>query len=146
MMAAKAWLSGTTGRRADRTFRVRLLVQGVFAIICLLMGIQFARWVTAAGAGVLPLPKRPAGVEAFLPISGLMGLLDWAYQGSLNVIHPAATVLVLLAIAVALLLRKSFCSWICPGASCQRRSRALVAGYSEGTSGRGAGWTSRSEA
>jgi polyferredoxin len=114
MMAAKAWLSGTTGRRADRTFRVRLLVQGVFALICLLMGIQFARWVTAAGAGVLPLPKRPAGVEAFLPISGLMGLLDWAYQGSLNVIHPAATVLVLLAIAVALLLRKSFCSWICP--------------------------------
>lgn len=58
--------------------------------------------------------RRRTGVEAFLPISGLMGLLDWGYQGSLNVIHPAATVLVLVAIAIALLVRKAFCSWICP--------------------------------
>ena len=110
----RAWLAGRTGRKAERTFRVRLLVQGVFALTCLLLGIQFARWVGAARAGVLPLPQRPAGVEAFLPISGLMGLLDWIHQGSLNVIHPAATVLVLVAIALAVLLRKSFCSWLCP--------------------------------
>jgi len=109
-----AWLAGRTGRRADRTFRIRLLVQGAFALTCVLLGIQFARWVGAARAGVLPLPERPAGVEAFLPISGLMGLLDWVYRGSLNVIHPAATVLVLVAIALAILLRKSFCSWVCP--------------------------------
>ena len=109
-----AWLSGCTGRKADRTFRIRLLVQGAFALTCVLLGIQFARWVDAARAGALPLPERPAGVEAFLPISGLMGLLDWVYQGNLNVIHPAATILVLVAIALALLLRKSFCSWVCP--------------------------------
>ena len=108
------WLSGRTGRKADRTYRIRLLVQAAFALTCGLLGIQFARWVSAARAGVLPLPERPAGVEAFLPVSGLMGLLDWVYRGSLNVIHPAATVLVLVAIALALLLRKSFCSWICP--------------------------------
>jgi polyferredoxin len=53
-------------------------------------------------------------VEAYLPISGLMGLLDWGYQGALNAIHPAATVLVLVALTMALLLRKAFCSWICP--------------------------------
>ena len=109
-----AWLSGRTGRKADRTFRIRLLVQAAFALTCMHLGIQFARWVRAAQAGTLPLPARPAGVEGFLPISGLMGILDWVYQGSLNVIHPAATVLVLVAIALALLLRKSFCSWVCP--------------------------------
>lgn len=110
----RTWLSGCTGRKADRTFRIRLLVQGAFAFTCVLLGIQFARWVGAARAGILPLPEHPAGVEAFLPVSGLMGLLDWVYRGSLNVIHPAATVLVLVAIALALLLRKSFCSWVCP--------------------------------
>ncbi|MBW7932686.1 MAG: 4Fe-4S binding protein [Gemmatimonadaceae bacterium] len=109
-----AWLGGRFGKRADRHFRVRVVVQAVFAITCIVLGVQFARWVGAAQAGTLPLPQRPAGVEGFLPISGLMGLLDWIYQGSLNVIHPAATVLVLIAIALALLMRKAFCSWVCP--------------------------------
>ncbi len=112
--ALRAWLSGRTGRKADRTYRIRLLVQGAFAFTCILLGVQFARWVAAARGGVVPLPERPAGVEAFLPISGLMGFLDWVYQGTLNVIHPAATVLVLVALALAVLLRKSFCSWVCP--------------------------------
>ena len=108
------WLAGRSGRKAHRTFRVRQVVQGGFALTCALLGVQFARWVGSAQAGSLPLPARPTGAEAFLPISGLMGALDWVYQGSLNVIHPAATVLVLLAIALALLMRKSFCSWVCP--------------------------------
>lgn len=109
-----AWLSGRTGRRAHRTFRIRLVVQSGFALTCVLLGIQFARWVSAAQAGRLPLPARPVGAEAFLPLSGIMGALDWIYQGSLNAIHPAATVLVLLAVAMALVVRKAFCSWVCP--------------------------------
>ncbi|MDQ8154122.1 MAG: 4Fe-4S binding protein [Gemmatimonadota bacterium] len=112
--ALPLWLDGRTGKRAERKFRVRIAVQAAFATACLLLGIQFARFVQSAQDGTLPLPKRPAGAEAFLPISGLMGLLDWGYQGALNAIHPAATVLVLLAITLALLFRKSFCSWICP--------------------------------
>jgi polyferredoxin len=112
--AARRWLDGRFGRRADRHYRVRVVVQAAFALTCVVLGLQFARWVEAAQSGALPLPPRPAGVEAFLPISGLMGLLDWFYQGSLNVIHPAATVLVLIALTLSLLLRKSFCSWVCP--------------------------------
>ena len=111
---ARAWVGGRTGRKAERKYRIRVLVQAAFALTCGVLGVQFARWVGAAQAGDLPLPARPAGVEAFLPISGLMGALDWLYRGSLNVIHPAATVLVLAALAMALLLRKSFCSWVCP--------------------------------
>ena len=108
------WISERTGRRAYRSFRIRILVQALFALTSLLMGIQVARFYLAAKAGTLPLPTRPPGVEGCLPISGLMGLLDWGYQGDLNVIHPAATVLVLVALALALLLRKAFCSWVCP--------------------------------
>jgi polyferredoxin len=109
-----AWIQGKTGRRADRTFRIRILVQALFALASLLAGVQLARFYDAARAGSLPLPPRPAGVEAFLPISGLMGFLDWIYQGTLNAIHPAATVLVLVGIGMAFFLRKAFCSWVCP--------------------------------
>ena len=112
--SARGWIAGRTGRKAEGKYRIRLLVQSAFALTCILLGIQFARWVGAAQAGEFPLLARPTGVEGFLPISGLMGALDWFYQGSLNVIHPAATVLVLVALAMALLHRKSFCSWVCP--------------------------------
>lgn len=108
------WVSGRSGRRADRTFRVRLLVQLFFALTSVLIGFQVARFYLAAKAGSLPLPTRPPGVEGYLPISGFMGALDWVYQGTLNAVHPAATVLVLVALAMAVFLRKSFCSWMCP--------------------------------
>jgi polyferredoxin len=110
----QGWLGGRIGKKADRTYRVRLMTQGFFAAVSLFLGIQLARFYQAAQAGTLPLPGRPPGVEAYLPISGLMGILDWAYQGTLNTIHPAATVLVMVALAMAFLLRKAFCSWVCP--------------------------------
>jgi len=112
--AVTDWLTGTVGRKGHRTFRVRLLVQIGFALTCVLIGYQLSRFYQAAKAGAVPLPYRPPGVEGFLPISGLMGALDWIYQGTLNRIHPAATIIVLLVLLSALLLRKSFCSWICP--------------------------------
>lgn len=108
------WLEGTTGYRRLRTYRVRLAVQIGFALLCTALGVQFARFLHAARGGAMPLPARPPGVEGFLPISGLMGLLDWIYQGRLNAIHPAATMLVVIFVLMALLLRKAFCSWICP--------------------------------
>ena len=108
------WLATPVGLKRRRVFRARLLVQVAFALTCVLLGYQLSRFYSAALAGEVPLPRRPPGVEAFLPISGLMGLLDWIYRGTLNRIHPAATVLVVLALLSALLLRKSFCSWVCP--------------------------------
>jgi ferredoxin len=108
------WAQGKVGPKGYRTYRLRLLVQVAFALGCVLLGVQFARFTKAAAAGELPLPTRPPGVEAFLPISGMMGLLDWVHQGTLNRIHPAATMLFVIIVAVAFFARKSFCSWICP--------------------------------
>jgi polyferredoxin len=108
------WLERTVGSKIHKTYHVRLLVQSSFALGCALLGVQFARFTRAAAAGELPLPTRPPGAEAFLPISGMMGLLDWIYQGTLNRIHPAATMLFVIIVGVAFFARKSFCSWICP--------------------------------
>lgn len=108
------YLSGRVGRKWHRSFRLRILVQSAFAVTCLGLGVQFARFVAAAKAGVEVLPQRPPGVEGFLPIGGLLGIIDWVHQGTLNVVHPAATVLLLVFLAMALLARKSFCSWVCP--------------------------------
>jgi polyferredoxin len=102
------------GHKGLRTYTLRMAVQAGFATLILLIGLQFTRFVQAIESGVQPLPTRPPGVEGFLPISGLMGALDWFHQGQLNSIHPAATILFLLFTASALLLRKNFCSWICP--------------------------------
>jgi len=110
----RAALHGRTGRKGYRSFRLRVLVQSGFAVTCVLLGVQFARFVSAAKAGATVLPTRPPGVEGFLPIGGLLGAVDWAYQGALNTVHPAATVLLLVFVAIALVARKSFCSWICP--------------------------------
>ena len=113
-MIAFTWLQGKIGRKGDKTYRARILVQAGFALACVLLGIQFSRFVSAAHAGRLPLPHRPPGVEGFLPISGLMGILDWFYQGTLNVVHPAATMILITVLAMSVLFRKSFCSWVCP--------------------------------
>lgn len=127
------FLGAGVGRRGLKTYRIRILVQAGFALTLVLIGIQFARFVgraetlapelsAAIGQGLsaaelaarFDLPVRPPGVEGFLPISGLMGLLDWIHTGELNPVHPAATVLFILFVAMAYLLRKAFCSWICP--------------------------------
>ncbi|MFY9826333.1 MAG: 4Fe-4S binding protein [Thermoanaerobaculia bacterium] len=111
---ARTWLNGKIGKKGIKTYRLRIVVQAGFVVVCILLGIQFARFVSAAEAGRLPLPTRPPGVEGFLPISGLMGLVDWVRTGTLNTIHPAAAMLTLIGLALAILLRRSFCSWICP--------------------------------
>lgn len=127
------FLGGADGRGGLKSYRVRLLVQAGFSLTIILLGIQFARFVgralawtpafraalaqdlaAAELAARFDLPLRPPGVEGFLPISGLMGLLDWIRQGELNTVHPAATVLFVLFLLISFLLRKAFCSWICP--------------------------------
>ena len=53
-------------------------------------------------------------MEGFLPISALVSLRDWFLSGAINPVHPAALVIFLTVVAVSLLLKRSFCSWICP--------------------------------
>lgn len=93
----------------------RRIVQYAFLILNIYIGYRFYIFVQAAFSDfITPLPTRPPGVEGWLPISGLMGAIDWLATGTLNSIHPAATICLLAFTAMALLLRKTFCSWFCP--------------------------------
>lgn len=93
---------------------LRTLVQWGFLLWCLWLGARLFLFVSAIRGGMTPSVTRSAGVEGFLPILGLMGLRDWIESGSLNPVHPAATLILLMAVSVSFLLRRSFCSWVCP--------------------------------
>jgi polyferredoxin len=95
--------------------RIRLAVQAGFLLFCLYLGVTFYRFVLHfRSGGATPFVARPDGVEAFLPISGLLSLKGWMASGSINTIHPAALIVLLAVLLVSLLLKRSFCSWICP--------------------------------
>jgi polyferredoxin len=97
---------------------VRILIQFCYLLFSLWLGLQllqFVRYIRSEGQS--GLSSHPAGVEAFLPISGLMGAISWVRDGSINSIHPAAVVIFVTVLVGSLLLRRSFCSWICPVAT-----------------------------
>lgn len=82
------------------------------------LGVRFWQFVHYLhSGGRAPFVERPSGIEGFLPISGLMGVSAWFKGLGINPVHPAAVVIFLTVLAVSLLLRRSFCSWICPVAA-----------------------------
>ena len=102
-----------TGR--DYSQRLRLISQLSFLLLNIWIGVQFYLWVrfyeTGATSGIV---SRPAGVEGWLPIAGLMNLKYLLLTGSMPIVHPASLVLLASFLVICLLLRKAFCSWLCP--------------------------------
>ncbi|MBI2520823.1 MAG: 4Fe-4S binding protein [Bdellovibrio sp.] len=96
--------------------RIRQAVQASFLTLTLFLGYQFwvfVRYFEVENAAT-SMPTRPSGVEAFLPIGGLTSLRYWFSTGEFHPYHPASLIIFLAVISVSILLRKSFCSWICP--------------------------------
>jgi polyferredoxin len=94
---------------------LRIAVQWGFLLFQLYLGVSLYRFVLHfRTGGATPFVPRPDGVEGFLPISALLSLRDWIATGSINPVHPAGLVVFLTAIVVSALLKRSFCSWICP--------------------------------
>ena len=99
----------------DRSQRVRLAVQLCFAALNAWIGIRFYLWVRwAESGGRLPSVSRPAGVEGWLPIEGLMQLKYFLLTRQLPRVHTAGFFLFVAFLAVSFFFRKSFCSWLCP--------------------------------
>ncbi|BCR04319.1 (Fe-S)-binding protein [Desulfuromonas versatilis] len=93
----------------------RQLVQWGFFLWILFIGVQFGLFVRHfETGGATPLYLRPPGVEGFLPIGALTSLKYWVATGVFDPVHPAALVLFLTFVAMSLLAKKSFCSWLCP--------------------------------
>jgi len=92
---------------------LRSSVQFTFALLCIWIGVEFylfMRWGTSGGAE--SFISRPPGAEGFLPISALMSLKYWLDTGIVNQIHPSGLFILAAIVAVSLLLKKAFCSWL----------------------------------
>ncbi len=95
--------------------RLRNSVQWLFFAWIMYLGIQFGLFVRHfTSGGQTPFYPRPPGVEGFLPIGALTSLRHWLASGNFDTVHPAALVLFVTFLAMSLLTKKSFCSWLCP--------------------------------
>jgi polyferredoxin len=93
---------------------VRKMVQYLFLATVIVIGIQFAVFVNQLESGIRPTVTRPPGIEAFLPISSLISLKYWLVTGVFNQVHPSGLIILLMVVATAILLKRGFCSWVCP--------------------------------
>ena len=99
----------------DRSQQVRRVVQGLFLVLNAWLGAQFYLWVRSfePGGSILRV-SRPTGIEGWLPIAGLMNAKYFLLTTHVPSIHPAAMFLFAAFLIMSLLLKKSFCSWLCP--------------------------------
>ncbi len=104
-------------RHTDRGYSqaLRLTVQLLLVGLNLWIGIQFYLWVRWAESGGRSLEvSRPAGVEGWLPIEGLMQLKYFLLTGQTPRVHAAGFFLFASFLLISIVFRKSFCSWLCP--------------------------------
>jgi polyferredoxin len=99
--------------RFDHSQAIRRGFQFAFLLLNAWLGGTFYVWVRTFETGTAAT-VRPAGVEGWLPIAGLMNLKYWMVTGSVPGTHPAAMFLLLTFLGIAFLFRKAFCSWLCP--------------------------------
>jgi polyferredoxin len=99
----------------DRSQIIRHSVQWAFLALNGWLGLRFFLWVRyfERGGEGMYVP-RPAGVEGWLPIAGLMNTKYLLSTGHVPAIHPAAMYLFLGFVLMSALLKKAFCSWLCP--------------------------------
>ena len=99
----------------DHSQIIRRSFQAAFLLLNMYLGVVFYLWVrhfeTTAQRTQL---ARPAGVEGWLPIAGMMNLKYWLVSGHIPPMHPAAMFLLITFVSIAFLFRKAFCSWLCP--------------------------------
>jgi len=99
----------------DYSQALRRSFQLVFLALNVYLGAVFYCWVRHFETGSQTRTfTRPAGVEGWLPIAGMMNLKYWLATGHVPAMHPAAMFLLITFLAIAFLFRKAFCSWLCP--------------------------------
>jgi polyferredoxin len=99
----------------DRSQITRRSFQIAFLLLNVWIGSLFYLWVRQfEPGGVQTSVERPAGVEGWLPIAGLMNLRYLALTHHVPALHPAGMFLLIAFLAMSFLFRKAFCSWLCP--------------------------------
>ena len=101
--------------RPDHSQAIRRGFQLAFLALNVWIGIEFylfVRYYETGGRG--GFHDRPPGVEGWLPIASLMNLKVLLHTSALPSVHPAGVFLLVSFLLMSWLLRKSFCSWLCP--------------------------------
>jgi polyferredoxin len=94
---------------------LRSTIQLAFVLLCIWIGVEFylfMQWGMSNGQTVFT--ERPPGAEGFLPISALMSLKYWLQTGIINNVHPSGLFIFIAIVAISLVMKKAFCSWLCP--------------------------------
>lgn len=110
------WDYNNAMEKIDRSYtrKLRYAVQWVLFFMVLYAGYTFHLFTKSIEMGLAPAVGRSPSVEGFMPIGALMALKLWFTTGIFDPIHPAALVIFIGALLLAVLLKKSFCGWICP--------------------------------
>ena len=99
----------------EHSNRLRSVIQTGFVVFSILLCLQFRSFVfSLTGPVDAPIKARPPAVEAYLPISSLMSLTYLVKTGVANRVRPAGLVIFTVTLVLALLIRRGFCSWVCP--------------------------------
>lgn len=92
----------------DRSQGIRAAIQAAFLALNVWIGVRFYLWVEHGNV------SKPVGVEGWLPIAGLMNLKVWLVTRVVPEVHAPAMCFLVAFLVLSLLLKKSFCSWLCP--------------------------------
>ena len=103
-------------RNSERSIqKIRFIVQSLFALLCIWIGIEFYQFVQfLESGGAAAFTNRPPGVDGFLPISSLMSFYLFVATGHIHQAHPAGLFILFAIVLISLLFGKAFCSWLCP--------------------------------
>lgn len=112
--------------------KYRFLVQTLFVVLCIWIGVEFYLFVRYLEAGgTVSYFNRPPGVDGFLPISSLMSVYYFLVTGTIHLAHPAGMFIFLAIVLMSLVIGKSFCSWLCPIGFLSELIEILVKRYSK---------------
>ena len=92
----------------------RRIIQWITTVVVVLIGVRFTMWVVPHLGGRWPEVSRPPGVEAFLPIDGMLATRHLLLSGVVDSIHPAGLAIFLGICLMSVVVAKSFCSHLCP--------------------------------
>jgi polyferredoxin len=98
----------------DRSQLLRRTAQLAFLLLNVWICVQFYLFVRHFEVAGAPRFDRPPGVEGWLPIAALMNLKFWITTGLVPSMHPAGMFLLIAFLAMSIVFRKAFCSWLCP--------------------------------
>lgn len=93
---------------------IRYAVQFGFVLFTIFIGYRFYQFVRHFEVPGRLFVGRPASVDAFLPIGGLMAFKYFLFTGIVEPVHPSGFIMFVAILGVSLIMKKGFCGWICP--------------------------------